>query len=105
MRITIEDLEDLKELNDELEENHMESEKAMQEDLGKELFLMSSSSEDLTCLWDIDSKDVQIRDRQRKVESLEEACQDLDGTIGQFRELVMNLQKSVSWILLPPQFN
>jgi dynactin 1 len=36
MRITIEDLEALKELNDELEENHVETEKAMQEDLGEE---------------------------------------------------------------------
>jgi dynactin 1 len=35
MRITIEDLESLKELNDELEENHVETEKALQEDLGK----------------------------------------------------------------------
>ena len=34
MRITIEDLEALKELNDELEENHMETEKAMQEEIG-----------------------------------------------------------------------
>ena len=35
MRISIEDLEALKELNDELEENHVETEKVMQEDLGK----------------------------------------------------------------------
>ena len=35
MRITIEDLEALKELNDEMEENHLETEKAMQEDLGE----------------------------------------------------------------------
>ena len=34
MRITIEDLEALKELNDELEENHVETEKAMQEEIG-----------------------------------------------------------------------
>ena len=34
MRITIEDLEALKELNDELEENHVETEKALQEDIG-----------------------------------------------------------------------
>ena len=34
MRITIEDLEALKELNDELEENHMETEKSLQEDIG-----------------------------------------------------------------------
>ena len=36
MRITIEDLEALKELNDELEENHIETEKTMQEDIGEE---------------------------------------------------------------------
>ncbi|KAI0829040.1 dynactin [Trametes gibbosa] len=72
MRITIEDLEALKELNDELEENHVETEKAMQEE--------------------IDAKDVQIREQVRKIESLEEACQDLEGTIVQFRELVLQLQ-------------
>ena len=33
MRIAIEDLEALKELNDELEENHIETEKALLEDL------------------------------------------------------------------------
>ncbi len=33
MRITIEDLEALKELNDELEENHVETEKQLNEDL------------------------------------------------------------------------
>jgi dynactin 1 len=41
MRINIEDLEALKELNDELEENHVETEKAMQEDLGEEDFSMN----------------------------------------------------------------
>lgn len=35
MRIAIEDLEALKELNDELEENHMETEKGLQEDIGQ----------------------------------------------------------------------
>ena len=34
MRITIEDLEALKELSDEMEENHLETEKALQEDIG-----------------------------------------------------------------------
>jgi hypothetical protein len=34
MRITIEDLEALKELNDELEENHIETERQLTEDLG-----------------------------------------------------------------------
>ncbi|KAJ7650592.1 dynactin [Roridomyces roridus] len=72
MRITIEDLEALRELNDELEENHVETEKALMEDL--------------------EAKDVQIREHVRKAESLEEACVDLEGTIGQFRELVLQLQ-------------
>jgi hypothetical protein len=34
MRITIEDLEALKELNDELEEGHVESEKQLSEEIG-----------------------------------------------------------------------
>ncbi|KAJ6604970.1 dynein associated protein-domain-containing protein [Mycena sp. CBHHK59/15] len=72
MRITIEDLEALRELNDELEENHVETEKAMMEDL--------------------EAKDMQIREHVRKAEALEEACVDLEGTIGQFRDLVMQLQ-------------
>ncbi|KAI0652665.1 dynactin [Trametes meyenii] len=72
MRITIEDLEALKELNDELEENHVETEKAMQEE--------------------IDSKDAQSHEQARKIEVLEETCQDLEGTIVQFRELVLQLQ-------------
>ncbi|OBZ68564.1 Dynactin, isoform [Grifola frondosa] len=75
MRITIEDLEALKELNDELEENHIETEKAIQEDL--------------------DAKDLQLREQVRKTESLEEACQDLENTIVQFRELVMQLQNEL----------
>lgn len=40
MRITIEDLEALKELSDELEENHGETEKQLHEDLGKTFCLM-----------------------------------------------------------------
>lgn len=35
MRISIEDLEALKELNDELEESHVEAEKHLQEEIGK----------------------------------------------------------------------
>jgi len=44
MRITIEDLEALKELNDELEENHMETEKALQEEISQNLTLTHSQS-------------------------------------------------------------
>lgn len=35
MKAEIEDLEALKELGDELEENHVETEKALQEEIGK----------------------------------------------------------------------
>ncbi|KAI6120904.1 dynein associated protein-domain-containing protein [Pisolithus croceorrhizus] len=75
MRITIEDLEALKELNDELEENHVEAEKALQAE--------------------IDSKDGLIREQLQKISTLEDACQDLDNTIGQFRELVLQLQSEL----------
>ncbi|EIN14288.1 dynactin [Punctularia strigosozonata HHB-11173 SS5] len=83
MRITIEDLEALKELNDELEENHMETEKAMQED--------------------IDRKDMLIRERDQKIESLEDACLDLDNTISQFRDLVMQLQSELDTLRMQTQ--
>ncbi|KAI0095020.1 dynactin [Irpex rosettiformis] len=72
MRINIEDLEALKELSDEMEENHLETEKALQED--------------------IDVRDSDIREQAQKIQSLEDACQDLEGTIGRFRDLVMQLQ-------------
>ena len=36
MRVAVEDLEALKELADELEENHMETEKQLQAEIGKE---------------------------------------------------------------------
>ncbi|KAI0042583.1 hypothetical protein FA95DRAFT_1636409 [Auriscalpium vulgare] len=75
MRITIEDLEALKELSDELEENHVETEKAMQDE--------------------INEKDVLISNQQRKIESLEDICQDLESTIGQFREFVLQLQSEL----------
>ncbi|KAK7063669.1 CAP-Gly domain-containing protein [Favolaschia claudopus] len=72
MRITIEDLEALRELNDELEENHVETEKGLMEEL--------------------ESKDKKIREQVLKAQSLEDACSDLEGTIGQFRDLVLQLQ-------------
>lgn len=39
MRAEIEDLEALKELSDELEENHIETEKALQEEIGRMSYL------------------------------------------------------------------
>ncbi|KAI5998160.1 dynein associated protein-domain-containing protein [Pisolithus albus] len=75
MRVTIEDLEALKELNDELEENHVETERTLQAE--------------------IESKDGMIREQLQKISTLEDACQDLDNTIGQFRELVLQLQSEL----------
>ncbi|KAL5533874.1 hypothetical protein ACEPAG_334 [Sanghuangporus baumii] len=72
MTITIEDLEALKELNDELEENHVETEKQLHEE--------------------IEQKESVMREQIRKINELEDACQDFEGTIGQFRELVLQLQ-------------
>ncbi|THH30239.1 hypothetical protein EUX98_g3963 [Antrodiella citrinella] len=75
MRITIEDLEALKELNDELEENHLETEKMMQDD--------------------INVKDAEIFEQSQKIVSLEDSCQDFESTIVQFRELVVGLQSEL----------
>ncbi|KAJ3503186.1 hypothetical protein NLJ89_g8547 [Agrocybe chaxingu] len=72
MRITIEDLEALKELSDELEENHVETEKQLHEDL--------------------EAKESQIRENLRKIDALDETCADYENTIQQFRELVLQLQ-------------
>lgn len=80
MHAVIQDLEALKELNDELEENHVENEKHMQEEL--------------------DLKDHQIREYQKQMDSLEDNMLDYEGTISQFRELVVNLQASVPAFLL-----
>lgn len=92
MRITIEDLEALKELNDELEENHIETEKVMQEDLSTYITSHSSSALLIVAL---DARDTEIQDQARKIQMLEDACQDLEGTIVQFRELVMQLQSEL----------
>ena len=92
MRITIEDLEALKELNDELEENHMETEKQLHEDLGV-LWRCRSYHIPLTVHLCIDRRDLQIREHVLKIETLEETCLDLENTINQFRELVLQLQR------------
>ncbi|POV99993.1 hypothetical protein PSTT_13431 [Puccinia striiformis] len=72
MKMIIEDLEALKELADELEENHLETEKQMQEE--------------------IDFKDLQSRELKKRNDGLEESVADYENTILQFRELVMSLQ-------------
>lgn len=73
MRSTVEDLEALKELADELEENHMETEKQLQAE--------------------IDHRDMLLRSQMERLGSAEETNADYENTISQFRELVLNLQK------------
>ena len=75
LKATIEDLESLKELNDELEINHVETEKEMQED--------------------IDFKDSIITEQARRAAQQEEAMEDMEYTLSRFRELVTNLQSDL----------
>ncbi|CAJ0869695.1 3327_t:CDS:2, partial [Entrophospora sp. SA101] len=73
MRATIDDLEALKELNDELEESHIETEKQLQSE--------------------IEQKEILISEYVRRIEAADEANADYENTINQFRELVANLQR------------
>ena len=75
LKATIEDLESLKELNDELEVNHVETEKQMQEE--------------------IDYKDAVIAEHSRKASQQDETMADYEYTVGRFRELVTNLQSDL----------
>lgn len=72
LKAIIDDLENLKEVNDELEINHVQNEKEMQEDL--------------------DFKDSVIAEQARRAAQQEEALEDMEYTLSRFRELVTNLQ-------------
>lgn len=72
LKAIIDDLENLKEVNDELEINHVQNEKEMQED--------------------IDFKDSVITEQARRAAQQEEALEDMEYTLSRFRELVTNLQ-------------
>ncbi|RHZ46581.1 hypothetical protein Glove_613g13 [Diversispora epigaea] len=74
-RLLIDDLEALKELNDELEESHIENEKQLQAE--------------------IDHKDILIREYKKRIESAELTNADYENTINQFRELVATLQSDL----------
>jgi len=76
MRTTIEDLESLRELNDELEENHLVQEREMREEL--------------------EFKDSLIREQSKRIQTAEETNLDYESTIMRFRELVLSLQKCVN---------
>lgn len=75
LKVTIEELETLKELNDELEVNHVENEKQLQEQ--------------------IDFKDAIIADLGRRAMQQDETLSDQEYTIMRFRELVTNLQSDM----------
>jgi dynactin 1 len=75
MRTTIEDLESLRELNDELEENHLAQERESREEL--------------------EMKDNLIREQNKRIQTAEETNLDYESTIMRFRELVLSLQRLV----------
>lgn len=83
MGAAIEDLEALKELNDELEETHVETEKQLQEE--------------------VDLKDLQIREQKHRNETLEANIVDYENTFAQFRELVGNLQADLDALRMQQQ--
>ncbi|TPX58768.1 hypothetical protein SpCBS45565_g07912 [Spizellomyces sp. 'palustris'] len=71
----IQDLEALKELNDELEQDHIETEKLLQEE--------------------IDLKDGLLVEQGEQISAQEEALADYERTIRQFRDLVRTLQSDL----------
>jgi dynactin 1 len=73
MRTTIEDLEALRELNDELEENHLAQERELREE--------------------VEVKDALIREQNKRIQTAEETNLDYESTIMRFRELVLSLQR------------
>lgn len=91
MRQTIEDLEALKDLNDELEENHVEAEKQLNSEIGE------YSDHVLTeiMLTDVEMLSAQLRDERQKSSELDTIIGETEATIAQFRDLVANLQRCV----------
>lgn len=75
LRTTVEELESLKELSDELEINHMETEKQLQEE--------------------IDYQEEVLAEEARKYAVQEGNIQDLEYTVSRFRDLVISLQSDL----------
>lgn len=75
MRITIEDLEALKEMADELEDNHIENERQLED----QILVLTS----------------RLNQETQKLEELVEVLTDRDSTIEQFRELVSKFQDEI----------
>lgn len=76
LRAAIEDLENLKELNDELEINHVEAEKQLQDE--------------------IDFKDSLLIDRERTAKLQQEALDDRDNTVNKFRAFVAEMRADMA---------
>ncbi|KAF8533753.1 dynein associated protein-domain-containing protein [Trichophaea hybrida] len=74
-RATVEDLESLKEISDELEINHIETEKQMQEEL--------------------DYRDLVISEQTKRIAQLDASNEEAEYTITRFRDLVVNLQSDL----------
>jgi len=75
LRVTVEDLESIQELNDELEQNHIGNEKELQEM--------------------IDYKESVISEQRRNAEKLEETLEDREYTIERFRELITDMHSNL----------
>lgn len=75
LKATVDELESLKELNDELEINHTENAKQMQEE--------------------IDYSEAVIAEQARKSSSQGQTIQDLEYTVTRFRDLVRNMQSDL----------
>ncbi len=75
LKATVADLESLREISDELELNHVETEKQMQEEL--------------------DYKDSLLADSARRARQQDDAIEEYEYTLARFRELVANLQSDL----------
>ena len=75
LKAAIEDLEALREISDELEYTHIETEKQLQEE--------------------IDYRDGVFTEQSRKLTQQDEVIEDLEYTLSRFRELVTNLQSDL----------
>lgn len=88
----MEELEALKELSDEIEENHVEAEKAMQEEIGGFCGYLRCVCSPKRYIF-IDEKDMQIHGQLRAIETLQDSIIDYENTIIQFRDVVTGLQR------------
>ncbi|KAJ8101754.1 dynein associated protein-domain-containing protein [Lipomyces tetrasporus] len=75
MRTAIQDLETLKEINDEIEANHLESAKQMGEE--------------------IDYRDMLLQEQTERMSQFVDTTADYEYTVGRFRELVASLQSDL----------